>query len=671
MNAIRAGGFVAKVSQSIKGKLVLFTIVLTIVAVSATLGPALVLFDRYNDQLSTGQAQSGVAGLEAVLKEYRQNAVNFGTVFARHPAVIQAINSRDSEAVVRELTPLLKQAQLDFATVTDATGLVIARTHEAKKGDSVVNQSNVQQALSGNAKAFVESGTVVKLSVRAGIPVQDAQGKLVGVISLGYYLDRPELVDAIKAQYDTDITLFFGDTRLNTTILQEGQRAVGTKLNPAIADKVLDQGQVYVGSTEILGQPYVTYYKPLLGPDGKAVGVLFAGKSLAAAMAARDKVAWTAGTIALVVIVFVIIFSNLVAARITRPIHTMVTAMNRVAQGDLTQSVEVQSKDELGVLASGFNAMMEQLKLLISKVNDSAETLLSSSDILTVNGEQSAQAASHVAETIAGVADDTMRQSAAVAQTSEVIGQMAAGVQTVAANASEVAGLADKSAAAARRGEQAITQAVNQMGIIDKTVNHSAQVVATLGEHSQKIGHIVDIIAGIAGQTNLLALNAAIEAARAGEQGRGFAVVADEVRKLAEQSGQATGQITGLIHQIQQETANAVQAMTTGSAEVQTGLGVVAEAGEAFAAISTQIEQVLLQTQQISSAIGGLADSSQTIVAAVRHIEAGSERIAGQTETVSAATEEQLASMQEIASSSQSLAKLAQELRDNVNKFTV
>lgn len=669
MNKLHNYQGIANYSRSIKTKLMAFSIVLIVVTAAATLGPALYLFDRYNDEVANRQAQTGVNGLNLVLEEYKNKALDFGAVFAGEPGVSKAVQTKDAAAIVRELTPLLQQAHIDFATVTDAQGVVIARTHEAQRGDSVATQANVRAALSGKPAAFVEPGTVVKLSVRAGIPVKNDQGGIAGVISLGYYLDRPEIVDAIKNQYETDITLFLGDTRLNTTVINNGERAVGTKLSPDIADKVLKQGQTYAGRAEILGQAYITYYKPLPGPDERPVGVLFAGKSMTEAVAARDKVAWTSGLIAAAVMLLVIFAASFAASQITRPIKQMVSAMVRVAAGDLTQSVHVETKDELGLLAEGFNKMIEELKGLIKQVNSSAETLASASGILTVNGEQSAQAASHVADTIANVAHNTLQQSTAVAHTSTVIAGMAEGMQLVAANAEEVAGLAEKSAAAANDGERSIQRAVTQMDTIEATVTHSAQVVADLGKRSQEIDTIVGMIAGIAAQTNLLALNAAIEAARAGEQGRGFAVVAEEVRKLAEQSTQSTKQIAGLIGGIQQDTVNAVNAMTSGSAEVRTGLTLVAEAGRTFSDIAALIGQVLAQAQKISSAIGGLADSSQSIVSSVRDIETSSQSIAGQTETVSAATEQQLASMQEIAASSQALVKLAEELHQNVNKF--
>ena len=223
----------------------------------------------------------------------------------------------------------------------------------------------------------------------------------------------------------------------------------------------------------------------------------------------------------------------------------------------------------------------------------------------------------------------------------------------------------------ARQGRDTIDGAVLQMKNIEKTVNHSADVVTKLGERSKEIGQIVDTISGIAGQTNLLALNAAIEAARAGEQGRGFAVVAEEVRKLAEQSQEAAKQIGELISGIQVDTEEAVVAMSDGTKEVRTGAEVVNKAGLAFGEIVKMVDEVNQQAGDMAKTMEELASGTQKIVGSVQEIDASSKNVAAEAQTVSAATEEQSAAMQEIASGSRSLANLAQHLQEASSKFKV
>ena len=252
-----------------------------------------------------------------------------------------------------------------------------------------------------------------------------------------------------------------------------------------------------------------------------------------------------------------------------------------------------------------------------------------------------------------------------------IVEQMSAELQQIVANTSNVSAAAEKTSSTAQVGRKAVQEATNQMANIEASVTHSAQVVAKLGDRSKEIGQIIDTIAGIAGQTNLLALNAAIEAARAGEQGRGFAVVAEEVRKLAEQSQESAKEIAVLIGEIQDDTEQAVMAMSEGTLEAKKGTQVVNTAGQSFAEITSHVEHVSEQIRDISAAIEHMASDNQQIVVSVKGIAQISKTTAGQTQTVSASTEEQSASIEGIASSSMDLAKMAGSLQEIVSRFKI
>ena len=372
----------------------------------------------------------------------------------------------------------------------------------------------------------------------------------------------------------------------------------------------------------------------------------------------------------IVAIILALVAGWLIAKMIANPLVLLVSKVREIAQGNLAvEKTEVNSKDEVGQLAQEFNTMTTNLYHLVKHVSQTAEQLAASSEELTAGAEQSAQASNQVAITITEVAQGAEKQAKAVDITAAAVGAISANIQQIAANTSEIAGMTDKTTNAAQVGVKAVDDAVAQMGSIEKTVSHSAKVVANLGERSKEIGEIVGTISGIASQTNLLALNAAIEAARAGEQGRGFAVVAEEVRKLAEQSQEAAKHIADLISHIQNETSEAVKAMDEGTREVKGGTEVVNTAGQSFKEIVSLIDVVSKQVKETSSAIQQVALGSQEIVTSVSDIEKVSKEAAGQTQTVSAATEEQSASMEEIASSSQALAKMAEELQTAIEKF--
>ena len=223
----------------------------------------------------------------------------------------------------------------------------------------------------------------------------------------------------------------------------------------------------------------------------------------------------------------------------------------------------------------------------------------------------------------------------------------------------------------AAEGNAFVQSTVEQMNSIAQTVQQTSEIVSKLGERSKEIGNIVEIISNISGQTNLLALNAAIEAARAGEHGRGFAVVAEEVRKLAEESQNASQQISELIRSIQDETDQAVASMEEGRREAEKGKENVTATGESFSEILQMVEDVKKASLVVSDHVLHLRENMGTIINGMTEVDASAKGIGSESQNVSAATEEQAAGMEEIASSSRSLANMANDLQTETDKFKV
>ena len=371
-------------------------------------------------------------------------------------------------------------------------------------------------------------------------------------------------------------------------------------------------------------------------------------------------------------IILGVVLSYLIIKRITKRLDDVVVFMETVAHGDFTRKVSeenMQDKSEFGVVSKAISAMNKSISELIRNIANTSEQLAASAEELTASAEQSSLASTQVAHSITSVAQGAVSQTHAIDTTSATVQTLSAGLEEAAASAQEVTEKSVQASQTANEGGKTVVQAVSQMKHIQETVTFSAQVVDKLGESSQEIGQIVDAISGIAAQTNLLALNAAIEAARAGEQGRGFAVVAEEVRHLAEQSQDAAKKITGLISEIQRDTAKAVAAMENGTKEVEIGVDVVTSAGNAFQNIEVIVGHVAEQMQEMSTVIEHMAQGSQQIVTAVAEIDSLSKKASSEAENVAAITEEQSASSEEIASSSQSLAHMAQDMQLAINQF--
>lgn len=622
--------------------------------------------------------QDSYQGMQQMFSMYQDNALAHAQALSRNPHIIEAAKRRDAQALFRITTPLMKDGKLDYMVITDPKGFAIIRTHEPgkipKPDDSIANQVNVAQAIAGKPFVGIEEGKVVRLSVRAGAPLYDETGALVGVISTGYVISQNEIVDMAKKMFGAEFMLFLDQERVAATLVgADGSRIAGDKLDdPSIVQTVLKEGKVYVGETQISGQNYISSYGPLTGAGGKIIGMI--GLAIPAALTEQITSTLTLRIIgvsaaALLMVVAAAVFF---IRRLFKPLQLILARIMEVSQGNLSVAeLTIQSNDEIGKLAAGCNTMLGRLRTLIRQTAHSAEQVASSSQQLTASAEQSAQVANQVAQSITEVAGGAEKQLQAVTRTTVIVEQMAEGVQTIAAHAGTVAETAAKSSEGAQAGSKVVENAVARMNQVEETVSRSAGVVTKLGDRSKEIGSIVDTIAGIAGQTNLLALNAAIEAARAGEQGRGFAVVAEEVRKLAEQSQQAAKQIGQLIAEIQNDTKDAVKTMNDGTSEVRTGTEAVHEAGLAFRELYESISKVSSQVADISAAIQQVASGSQQVEAAMSEIDDICKAATGQSQAVSAATEEQSATSEEIAAASQALAKMAAELTQCIDMFKI
>ncbi|MEO1237288.1 MAG: methyl-accepting chemotaxis protein, partial [Planctomycetota bacterium] len=268
-----------------------------------------------------------------------------------------------------------------------------------------------------------------------------------------------------------------------------------------------------------------------------------------------------------------------------------------------------------------------------------------------------ASAATEIAATSEQMSAGMVEQSAQVTQISAAVEEMSASVVEVARKSAEASGNAEQSGRAATDGGAVVDQTIDEMNAIRDAVCASARSVEELGKRGEQIGQIIEVINDIADQTNLLALNAAIEAARAGEHGRGFAVVADEVRKLADRTTQATEEIGESIQAIQAETTSAVERMDAGSRQVESGVAKATDAGQSL-------------TQIVSNA-RDVAGMIQSIAAATEEQSATSEEVARNVESIAAVTREANDGSEQAAIAAQQLSERAERLRDLVGKFKV
>ncbi|HEX6735421.1 MAG TPA: methyl-accepting chemotaxis protein [Azonexus sp.] len=344
-----------------------------------------------------------------------------------------------------------------------------------------------------------------------------------------------------------------------------------------------------------------------------------------------------------VVLVFAVYMVAGMYLAVTDNIHRLAAGADTIAEGDLTTRIGLACRDELEQVAASFNKMAEAVNQTVRNVRSNADSV--------------ASAAERTATSSGQIARSSQNQSAAASSMAAAVEQTTVGIDHISSNAHDANEISERSGELSRQGGDLVQTVVAEMGEIAAAVSMSATAVEGLGKRSDEISSIVEVIKDIADQTNLLALNAAIEAARAGEQGRGFAVVADEVRKLAERTTKSTQQISEMISGIQQDTRAAVDTMKAGVGKVDRGVELTSSAGRTMAEVRDGAARVVAAVREISDAL--------------REQAAASSDIARNVETIAQMAEENSAAVGENHATAEQLQKFADALQREVSRFKV
>ncbi len=444
--------------------------------------------------------------------------------------------------------------------------------------------------------------------------------------------------DALKS-LETVKDRFQGDKALIDSIV-----TLLTKWGPirqeVIALKRANQGDQAAEIVKLKGGPMVT----AITKEMDGLGVMVSTSAVTFmdnAASARKRVTVMISAVTLLALLLGGGLAYIISRSITRPLAGAVVVINTLADGDLTVKVDVASQDEIGQFMAAMGNMIRNLRDMISQTANISTNIASASNQLHASSKL-----------IAAGAEEVALQADTVAAASE---EMSSTFGDIARNCAAAATASQRSITSAHIGADVVQEAISGMNIIADLVRQSAQTVEALGTRSEQIGNIVGTIEDIADQTNLLALNAAIEAARAGEQGRGFAVVADEVRALAERTTTATREIGEMIKSVQKETGQAVRSMDEGVQQVDKGTESSRKSSEALAEILDRISEVSVQISQISSAANQQTATTGEVSAHIHQI----------TGTVTQAAR----GAEETSSAAAQLAGQAEQLQNLIGRF--
>ncbi|MEC0233991.1 methyl-accepting chemotaxis protein [Paenibacillus kribbensis] len=415
---------------------------------------------------------------------------------------------------------------------------------------------------------------------------------------------------------------------------------------------------------------WTTLMTPIKDPSGKIFAYFAVDADASAVPAGLTKLLISGATILVIFLLICLALQYWVVRRTLTPIKQLMYGISEVSQGNLDVQIHA-GQDDLGLVNQNFNDMVSHINSIMTKVKQTTDEVNESAKELLAICEQNGVNSNIINQNINEITNNIRAQEKATGDSARAMSEMASVIQNIAASSTTVAEEANSVEKRSNEGNEIIGKVSSQMHLITDSVTNTSRIIKLLDNRSQEIGNIIGTISGISSQTNLLALNASIEAARVGEEGKGFAVVASEVRKLAEQSAEATKQITTLIEEIQSEIGQAVISMEKGNVEVQNGIVVAGQAGELFSDILQATKNVALQIQEVSSATEEISAGTQEMTATADDLSSTVSKTADNSIHIAQTVDEQKASLDSIIDSSYKLSSMSEELQEITSYFKI
>lgn len=480
-----------------------------------------------------------------------------------------------------------------------------------------------------------------------------------------------QIVDSIDKAIGVPVTIFAKDIRIATNIIENGNRIIGTKAPDNVIDEVLNKGNDYIGGVRVKGVDYEGIYISIKDSSNNVIGMFFVGEE-----SKFIEQSLTSQMLKITIIIFIIfaislILVTIIIRRIVRNIKKVVSSMVSIGNGDFTVRSDIRTGDEIELLSKSQNDMAEKLGNLVSNIKQIATSLSSSANLLASASEENTATTEEISKSINEIANATSNQAqeteAGLDKTSNLakdINQISTAINTMTAKFSDATNLYSKGIDTVKILSEKTDQSNDASTIVSNAITE-------MFNRSKDITSIMDTIQEIASQTNLLSLNASIEAARAGENGRGFSVVADEIRKLADQSSNAVNKINQIIKNIQSESQNAVNQMTATKGFIIEQNKAVKETQNIFIEISGAVTSLSDQVNKISESNKEMVAKKDTILSVMEEISASADQTSAASEQISASTQEQLASIEEVSNAAEKLNVLATQLNSEIEKFKI
>lgn len=484
-------------------------------------------------------------------------------------------------------------------------------------------------------------------------------------------LTQTDALNELKRYTNYDYSLFSGDTRIATTIESEAD-LIGEKANSTVVNEVINKKQIYMGRKKIGGIEYYTYYAPILSSSGEVVGMVFIGKDITEVLKELERILFSILGIAGVLMAAALTDMTIVSRRISKRFLSVVNYVNILGDKDFSQDVPAHAleyADEAGDIFRSVNKMHGDIKTTLDDIHSLGKKVSKESDALSAAATEMSKVTEGVAETIQRVSSATVEQATNLSNinnAAQVLGESVAYMQDSVANIDHSSEYISHVAEESNVNMQAVLSVLTEF---NSSFNEYSNKMKNFAESMQDIVNIVDTIESISKQTNLLALNAAIEAARAGEMGKGFSVVAEEIRSLAEQSQDATKNIAMIISSVSEQTRTLIESTNEMDSQLGDQTTSLGKMTHSFDEIFNALQEIMPQIKLVTDETATLGTQKDKIIMQIENASAIAEEISASCEEVSASTEEMNTSTEEVANAAERLNEMTSDLRLRINKF--